>query len=234
MTVRGLFFGVYFYAFTVATVIVIIPSILLPRPLFLAACRFWLNGVMVGLRVFGGVRWEWRGVESLPPRPFILACKHQSTWETLALNAPLDFPAFVLKKELSEIPLFGRYLKAIGEIAIDRDAGASALKMLIQQTRAALEQGRIVVIFPEGTRTAPGQGLRYHPGVAAIYSDSAAPVVPAALNSGLCWPKSIWRVRPGRIVFSYLPAIPPGLTRREFMTRLETAIETESAALNQA
>lgn len=232
MTLRGLIFGVYFYIATVACQLLFLPFLLAPMSVFQHFAGAWCWVVLQGLRWIVGVRWEWRGVDRLPEQPFILASKHQSTWETLSLMLYLDYPAFVLKQELIKIPVFGWYLKKVGSVAVDRSAGAKALRKMIEDAQSFLRDGRRIVIFPEGTRTPVGSKGRYHAGLVALYRDSGYPIVPAALNSGQIWPRSIWRCRPGTIVVEFLPLIPPGLKRPELMTRLEDVIESSCAKLN--
>src|SRR5947207_2493807 len=140
-------------------------------------------------------------------------------------------PAVVIKRELLWVPFYGWYAARAGSIAIDRRGGAGALRRMLADARGAANDGRAIVIFPEGTRTAPGQRLTYQPGVAALYQALALPLVPAAVNSGLYWGRRSFVKRPGRIVLSFLDPIPPGLPRREVRAELETRIETATAAL---
>lgn len=231
MTVRGFLFGIYFYTATTIVVIAYLPFLLTTVPVVQACAALWCRISLFGLRVVGGVTWRYEGIENLPDEPFILACKHQSTWETLALYNYLNCPAFILKQELTKIPLFGWYLGGAGHVSVDRTAGASALRKMIEDTKRVLSAGRHIVIFPEGTRTKPGIPGRYHPGVIALYRETGYKLVPAALNSGQFWPRSIWQCRSGEIVLRFLPPLPPELSRREMMTALETAIETASKDL---
>ncbi|WP_425407496.1 lysophospholipid acyltransferase family protein [Hwanghaeella sp.] len=231
MTVRGILFGIYFYLLTTFVVIAYLPFLLTTQRIVRFLAGLWCRAALFGLRVIGGVSWRYEGVENLPDRPFVLACKHQSTWETLSLFIYFDAPAFILKQELTKIPLFGWYLHKAGNISVDRSAGAKALRKMIEDTRQVLGTGRKIVIFPEGTRTAPGTKPRYHSGVVAVYRESGYPLVPAALNSGQFWPKSIWSCRPGEIVLRFLPPLPEDMGRRELMTSLEEVIETASRDL---
>lgn len=231
MTVRGFFFGLYFYGLTSFVVIAYLPLLLMSEALFQHFAAFWCRAALFGLRVIAGVKWRFEGTENLPDEPFILACKHQSTWETLSIYVYFGSPAFVLKKELTEIPFFGWYLGKAGHISVNRTAGASALRGMIEDTRRVLRTGRKIIIFPEGTRTPPHATTRYHPGVVALYRDTGYPLVPAALNSGLFWPRSIWSCRPGEIVLRFLPPLPANLGRRELMTTLEETIETATRDL---
>ena len=157
--------------------------------------------------------------------------KHQAAFETFLLNQILIDPAVVLKRELLKVPVFGWYLNAVRMIAIERSAGAGAMKSLISQAREAIAAARPIAIFPEGTRGQIGAKLPYHPGVAALYSQLAIPLVPVALNSGLYWRHGLFDKRPGRVIIEVLPLIAPGLDRREAMRQLEDTIETATARL---
>ena len=129
------------------------------------------------------------------------------------------------------MPFYGWYATRAGSIAIDRRGGAAALRGMVAAARRAATAGRPIVIFPEGTRTAPGQRLAYQPGVAALYQALDLPLVPAAVNSGLFWARRSFLKKPGRITLEFLDPIPPGLRRREVMAKLEECIETATAAL---
>ena len=182
MTVRGVVFGVYFYIVTVACQVLFLPFLLTPLPVFRRAAELWCWLVLQGLRLIVGVRWEWRGLDLLPDQPFILACKHQSTWETLAFTRYLGFPAYILKQELVRIPVFGWYLNKMGSVAVDRSAGASALRKMIEDAQKLLRDGRRIVIFPEGTRTAVGSKNRYHAGLVGLRAGGWFRRVDAILN----------------------------------------------------
>jgi 1-acyl-sn-glycerol-3-phosphate acyltransferase len=196
--------------------------------------KVWGHGVIIALRLFHGIRYEIRGLEHLPPEPFIVASKHQSAWDTAIFHIILNRPVFVLKKELTRIPFFGPYLTRMGMIPVDREGQLAALKDMVAQSKNRLEDKRSIVIFPEGTRTKPGERVTYHPGVAALYTNPEinVPVVPAALNSGLYWPKK-GKKHKGTIVLEFLPPIMPGMKRKEFLPLLEQQIEEVSGRLNE-
>jgi len=196
-----------------------------------AISKLWASGSLCLMRVFLGLRHEVRGVEHKPAGPAIFALKHQSAWETIALACLLDDPAIVLKRELLSIPFFGWYLARVGMIAIDRMAGAGALKQMVAQARTAVAQGRPIAIFPEGTRGRIGEKLPYHPGVGALYTQLGLPLVPVALNSGLYWRKGFFDKAPGVIIIEFLPNLAPGADRRETIAQLETRIETATQRL---
>jgi 1-acyl-sn-glycerol-3-phosphate acyltransferase len=149
------------------------------------------------------------------------------------LPVVLGDPAVVLKRELLLLPFYGWYAARAGSIAIDRKGGAGALRHMVKAAQRAAALGRPVVIFPQGTRVAPGRPLPYQPGVAALYQALGVPLVPAAVNSGLYWGRrSFWK-RPGRITLEFLDPIMPGLSRRDLMARLEDRIEAATAALER-
>ncbi|TAN47016.1 MAG: 1-acyl-sn-glycerol-3-phosphate acyltransferase, partial [Rhodospirillales bacterium] len=186
-SLRSLVFNLLFFGLTAVMAVFYLPFLLLPRKTMVAGARFWIRIMLWLLRQVAGLSHEFKGLEHLPQGPFLIAAKHQSAWDTLIFHLLLPDPAFILKKELLTIPLFGWYLAHHGMIAIDRGAGAGALKKMLREAQKALERGSIPVVFPEGTRTAPGDSLPYHPGIAALYADLKVPVVPVALNSGVFW-----------------------------------------------
>jgi 1-acyl-sn-glycerol-3-phosphate acyltransferase len=228
---RSLAFNIGYLGFTALFAIFLIPSLLLPRRVLTRAGRVWARVVNALLESVIGATIEVRGRERLPRGACVVACKHQSAWETIALNGLLADPCFVLKRELTWIPLFGWYLLKRRLVVVDRRGGARALNAMLRDARAAVDAGRQIVIFPEGTRVAPGTTRPYQPGVAALYRHLGVPVVPVALNSGLVWGRRSFVKRPGRIILGVLAAIPPGLDRAEFAARLEHAIETETRTL---
>ena len=195
--------------------------------------RAWAYGTTLLLRLVCGVRMEIRGRENLPDGACLVACKHQSAWETVVFLHILHWCLYTPKIELIRFPVFGWCLSRIGHIGVDRKAGARALRALVDRTRDRLTLDRQVVIFPEGRRVAVGTTQKYHPGVAAIYARTDPTVVPAALNSGYFWPRNGFLKKPGTIVLEFLEPIRPGLDRREFLRELEERIETRSRALLQ-
>ncbi|MGE4372351.1 MAG: lysophospholipid acyltransferase family protein [Xanthobacter sp.] len=236
MTVlRSLLFQIAFYLATLFYMLLFLP--LLPflsrHALHRSGVRLWLNTTAFLLRMLCGVREDISGLENMPEGPLLIAAKHQSAWETIALLKLFRDPAFILKRELMQIPIFGWYLKKMGMIPVDRSAGPSALRDMAKRARAAAEEGRQILIFPEGTRRAPGASPDYKPGAAYLYAILKAPCLPIALNSGLYWPRRALRRRPGTIRVDVLPVIPPGLTRTAFSTRLEHDIESASNRLLQ-
>jgi len=221
---RSLLFNLFFYLWTAFLGIAALPMVLAPRRWVMALGSWWSGSVLWLARTVAGIDYELRGAEHIPPGAVIVAMKHQSAWDTLATPVLFRDPAIVAKRELFWIPCYGWYARRAGMIPVDRGAGAAALKRMVQHARAVVEQGRPIVIFPEGTRTAVGASRAYHPGVAALYSQLALPVVPVAVNSGLFWGRRSFIKRPGTIVLELLPDIPPGLARAAFLRELELRI----------
>jgi len=218
---RSALFLVWFLVITTILSLIFLPVLALPRRATVWLARLWAQLTFWGLKVFAGIDWEIRG---LPPRGAVLvASKHMSMWDTLALYLALYEPAIVLKRELLRIPFYGWFLGKAAAIPIDRSAGVSALRKMSDAARQVLAQGRPILIFPEGTRKKPGAAPDYKPGVAALYGQLDVDCVPVALNSGVYWTGFL--KRPGTIVLQFLEPIAPGLKRGAFMTLLEQRIE---------
>jgi len=229
LQIRSILFNFTFYVVSAAILVGFSPLLLMPRGLNVTAMHLWSRLTMWLLRIITGMKYELRG--KLPEGPVLIASKHQSMWDTIIYTAILHDPAMVLKRELLWVPFYGWYSLKTRMIAIDRGAGASAIRRLIAQARAAIALNRAIVIFPEGTRSSPGAKLDYKPGIAALYRQLGVPCVPVALNSGLYWPRrKFWR-KPGTIVLEFLDPIPASLSREAFMRELETRIETASMRL---
>lgn len=231
LTVRSIVFNALFYVNITVRMIVALPTILLPYSFLLGVLRAYARSSLFLLRVICGTDVEWRGREKLPQGAFIVACKHQSVWETFALFALLRDPTYVLKRELMWIPLFGWLATKARMIPIDRGARASALARMTALARREIARSRQIVIFPEGTRRPPGAAPRYLPGVAHLYAETGLCCVPIALNSGLYWPRRSLRRYPGKVLVEVLDPIPPGLARRDFLTLLQKALEEATARL---
>lgn len=227
---RGLAFTAVFYLWSGTVAIAMTPILLGPRRWTLAMLSGWAKGTIGLLRLFG-VKVEFRGLEHMPTGPALIGAKHQCMFDTFGPWAYLPDAAYVMKQELLSIPWFGWYALKGENIVLDRSGAASALKKLVRDARSRIEEGRQVLIFPEGTRTPVGQKGEYKPGVAALYTQLGVDCTPLATNSGVHWPKPGKARPPGTIVFEFLPVIPAGLKRAEFMAELETRIETASERL---
>lgn len=228
---RALAFNAFFLGWTAVLAVLYLALLPLPWQVLFGAVTWWARTVLWALRHLVGLDHEVRGAEHLPAGPAIVAAKHQSAWDTIAISVLIRHPSVVLKRELFLIPVWGWHARRCGMIAVDRAAGAAALKDMVRQAKARAAEGRKIVIFPQGTRTAPGDRRPYFPGVAALYAELGLPVVPVALNSGLFWGRRAFTKRPGTVVVEFLPAIPPGMTRKAFMAELESRIETATARL---
>jgi 1-acyl-sn-glycerol-3-phosphate acyltransferase len=231
ITLRSLLFNVLFYLNLVVLLLAAIPTIVMPRRAILWVAKVWGRSTLWLLRTVCGIGVEWRGLEKVPSGGILIAAKHQSTWETFALLTLFPDPAYVIKRELTWIPFFGWYAKHGGMIPVDRGAGKSALSGMMTEARAALAQGRQIIIFPEGTRRTAGAEPKYKFGVAHLYAESGVPCVPVALNSGLFWARRGFRRFPGTITVEFLDPIPPGLERGEFFAKLQNEIEAATARL---
>ena len=225
--IRSAIFFVWFGLISAAMAVLLSPALLGPPRAAGWVGRQWSRVVFASLRLICGTRFEVRGPK--PPDGVLIAVKHMSMWDTCAIYTLLDHPAIVLKRSLQFIPFYGWYLWRSGMIAIDRDGKASALRNMANAAKAELANGRSIVIFPEGTRKNPGAAPDYKPGVAGLYGQLGVPCVPVALNSGVFWTSFL--KYPGTLVLEFLEPIPPGLPRREFMPRLEAAIEGAAGRL---
>lgn len=230
---RSLLFNLCFYVLTAAMALGAMPLMLAPRPWMIVLMRMWGRLVLAVLRGVCGIRFRLEGAEHLPPpgTPALIAAKHQSAFDTIIWLALLPDAAYVLKRELLHIPLYGQITRKARMIAVDRSAGASAMRELLRGGRAAAEAGRQIVIFPEGTRVAPGHRVPYQPGIAALAAATGLPVIPAATDSGRCWGRRAFRKRAGLITLRVLPPLPAKLRREALMRQLEACIETETDRL---
>ncbi len=229
--VRSLAFNLAFYAWTAFMLVVCVPILACDRSVTVRCQTFWARGVLLLMRVLAGIRLDVRGRGNLGEPPVIVASKHQSAWDTLIWHVIVDDPAVVMKRQLLHIPLYGWYSLKAGMIPIDRKGGAAALRSMLGTALRAKERGQPIVIFPQGTRAAPGTRIPYQPGVAAVYRRLDLPVVPVALNSGLFWPRRSLLRNPGTIVVEFLPRIAPGLERGPFLAELEERIEAATSRL---
>lgn len=223
----------FFYLWTAFWSVVGLFAILLPRKKALFPQELWSRGFNKALPLLVNIKVVYRGVESLPDTPVIIACKHQSAWETTVFQGLLKDPALVLKNELRNIPFFGWYVRKLKMIGVDRKAGTRAMRRMLREARSAIEHNRKIVIFPEGTRVSAEQDAEFRAGVYGLYSHLKLPVVPVALNSGLLWPRRSFLRHPGTIYLEFLPIIENGLPRQEFMKKLGEEIDTATDRLEE-
>ena len=224
---RSLLFALIFYAGSVIYVLICFASIPFGRGAVRAIADSWARFHSWCVRALLGIG---RRIEGEVPRQAVLvASKHQSMFETLELVTMLDTPAVVMKRELADIPLWGRLAKTYGIIPVDRAGGAKALRAMLRQAEQAIGEGRPIVIFPEGTRVAPGDSPELQPGFAGLYRALGLPVIPLALDSGKVWPRKGPK-RPGTITMRFGDPIPPGLPRKDIEARVHAAINALESA----
>ncbi len=230
LVLRSIVFNALFYPSTLFWMILALPTFFMPYTAAVFMAKTWGRSNLLLLRI-AGIRCEVRGREKIPPGALIVAAKHQSAWETVALMPLFDNPLFIVKRELMWIPLFGWLMRKGRMVAIDRRATVHAVHAMIEGARAELARGRQLIIFPEGTRRPVGAEPHYKAGVAHLYATQGVPCLPVALNSGLFWPRRSLGLRPGTVVVEILDPIAPGLDKKTFLRRLEDAIEMATARL---
>jgi 1-acyl-sn-glycerol-3-phosphate acyltransferase len=233
LLIRSTLFNIALFGWLIFCCIFLAWTVLLPRDALMAWVRRVLSGISVLERRLAGIEYEIIGLEKLPAGAgtFIVAAKHQSAWETMKLHLILNDPAVVLKKELTQVPVWGVLARKSRMIPVDRSAGRSAMVSMLEGAAAIKEEGRPIAIFPQGTRVAPGARAEYKAGVGLMYKKLNVPMVPMALNSGVFWPRKAYFKRPGKITVEFLDPIPAGLPRDEAMRRLEDVLETASDRL---
>lgn len=201
-------------------------------PTVRAVSQVWARGIMFLMKYVVGLDYRVEGREHVPEGPCIIACNHQSLWETAALCVIFPDASIVAKQELKKIPLVGWFLERYPMILVDRSAGRQALRQMVDESRRALGEGRKVLLFPQGTRQAIDEPVTFQSaGISALYTNLEVAVVPAACNSGLFWGKKTLMMHSGIITLSFLPPIAPGLPRKEFQEKMERAIAEEAARL---
>jgi len=228
---RSVLFNILFFVTTTLFVVIGSPFLFMPRSWAMAALKVHARFELFLLRLIVGTKIEVRGEEKIPDGPCLVASKHQSAWETFALIPIFRDPALLMKRELFWIPFHGWFSYKFQMIPVDRDKGPSALRRMLREARKRIEDGREIIIFPEGTRRAPGAHPDYKTGIVLLYDALGVPCLPVALNSGLFWPRRSVIRRPGTIIVEILDPIPPGLPKAEFLERLKTAIEGASNRL---
>ncbi|MDP9195907.1 MAG: 1-acyl-sn-glycerol-3-phosphate acyltransferase [Pseudomonadota bacterium] len=228
---RSLAFNIAFFSLTTVCCALLILTLPLPR-----RCVIW--GIETYERMLDWlerkiIRLDYTvsGLEHIPQGPFLLAAKHQSAWETMKLHLLLRDPAVVLKRELMLIPLWGWLAARAGMISVHRNKRGRTIPSLIRGAKKVAAEGRPIVIFPQGTRVAPGDHRPYKIGIGILYQELGLPVVPMALNSGLFWPRHSFIKQPGTVTVQFLPPMPPGLTAEELVKKLQDTLETASDRL---
>lgn len=232
LLVRSILFNVAFFTWTVAWTALIPLALLLPRKQAAFVQVYWSRGMATLLRIIVNIKTEIHGLDDVPEGAAIVACKHQSIWETTIFHGIFDQPAIVLKRELMWIPIFGWYIVKMGMIPVDRKRGTKALRLMLRKAEAAKNEGRKIIIFPEGTRVSADSNSAYRSGIFGMYSRMGLPVIPVALNAGDHWGQETIYRYPGTIHMVFLEPIEPGLPRAEFMARLQASIDAASTRLS--
>ena len=204
---RSVLFALSLVIVTPPYAVIALLSAPLPRMTRYRIISGWSRLILWLSRAILGIEWRVEGRENLPSQPSVILAKHQSAWETLAFQHIFPPQVHVLKRELLWIPFFGWGLALMSPIAIDRSRGVAALRAIARRGQKRLEQGFWVVVFPEGTRVAPGESRDYQPGGAWLAAASGAPVVPVAHNAGLYWPRNAFLKRPGTVTIRIGPSI---------------------------
>lgn len=233
---RSLLFNIVFYVLTTLWCIGILWTLIVPRGGVVVAVRTYMRVLAWCERHIIGLRYEVKGLEHLPREGAVLiGAKHQSMWETMKLHLIFHDPAIVLKHELLHIPIWGWYAAKAKMIPVKRGKRGAAIASLVEGARTMKAMGREIVIFPQGTRVAPGVYAPYKIGIAMIYEALGdVPLVPMALNSGVFWGRHSFYKRPGTITIEFLPPIPPGLPKETALFELEARLEAASDALVMA
>jgi 1-acyl-sn-glycerol-3-phosphate acyltransferase len=232
LVLRSALFNLAFFGLTAAACLLSLPLLLAPPAWMRWASRLWARGVIGLLRVICGVRLRVTGAEHLPRAgPALVAAKHQSAFDTIVWFALLPDAVYVMKQELFRIPFYGWIARRTGMIGVDRAGGSNAMRGMLRAAREAVALGRQIVIFPEGTRVAPGERAPFQPGIVALATATQLPVIPVATNSGRVWGRRAFHKHPGEIVVAVLPPLPPGLGRAALLGELEARIEGAQAAL---
>ncbi|GJE55278.1 MULTISPECIES: lysophospholipid acyltransferase family protein [Methylobacterium] len=226
---RSVLFNLYWAGWTglFAFPLVVLAALGSPARPIRAFTRLWSRGILFGLHHIIGLTYVEEGRDRIPSGPCLIVANHQSAWETLAFLTLVPNVAIVAKRELVAIPIVGWFLKRSPMIIIDRANGTQALRIMIDESRAAIGQGRSILMFPEGTRGEIAAPVQFKRGVELLYAKLGLPVLPVAVNSGLYWPHGGSRHKPGTVVVSYLSTLAPGLTGAEFMRGTQGAIDSE-------
>ena len=229
LLLRSLLFNIFLYAGITTVFLLAIPALFLPSKITSIFGKFLGHYVVFIVKVFLSTEVEFKGLENIPKNEkYFVASAHQSMFETFALQSVLDYPVFILKKELLKIPLFGLYLKKIKSIEITRDTTTKDNLNFFDKVAAIIKnEERPLLIFPQGTRIKPNEVVPFKKGVGRIYEALNITCVPVALNSGSVWPKGGITKYPGKITVSFLEPIKPGMNRDEFIRDLEIKIYNE-------
>lgn len=232
--IRSIIFDIVFYLFSIFYfTLFFVPIMILPRRFCVVVFKGWTHCTMFFSKIIIGLTYQEKNKhfleEAVKNGPVILACKHQSAWETIFCSLFTNKFVIVLKKALLFTPIHGMYLLKLNSIFLDRTQGIKSLRKLLKNCKKSISNNQSILIFPEGRRGVYGEPGEYQSGIVAIYRDLNVPVIPIGLNSGKFWPRRARVKKPGCIVVEYGKPIPPNLPREEFKKLLEESIEALSA-----
>ena len=225
MFIRSVFFYFLVALWTILMGLLCLPFLILPVRFLNKPVKIWIFGIFLALKYICNITHEIQGQKNIPTNALLVASKHQSAFETIALFFYLPNAIFIHKKELFFIPIFGQYLKKINMISIDRKGGASAMRLILKKTKEKSLQNFSIIIFPEGTRKKPGSKPDYKSGFIGIYNEMKTEILPVAVNSGNFWPKDTFIKIPGKIIIKFLPTIKLNLSRKQVLSEIEEKIE---------
>jgi 1-acyl-sn-glycerol-3-phosphate acyltransferase len=229
--IRSLLFNILFYGGSAIFLTLCLPILFLPRKIQRYIPSIWVKSVYWLERFVLGLDYQVIGIENLPPAPYLVAMKHQSAWETMKLYHLFGDPAIVLKKELMDLPLWGRYARIVNMVPVDRSKGREAMYHMVESAKSILIDKRPLVVFPQGTRIAVGKKAPYKFGIMKLYEGLGVPLVPVALNAGLFWPRNSFWKKPGKITVEILPPIAPHQDVDKVFTELQQILEERSDQL---
>lgn len=233
--IRSTLFEIFYLAWTILYAVLFLWALLLPEKQFRPMMMVFYRGVTVLEKLILNLDYKLEGLENIPQDSrYIIASKHESTYETFKIPLLFDQVAIVLKKELLQIPIWGWYAGRMGAVPLDRGKARAAVKALEKAIRQFKDSDKNILIFPQGTRVpadASAKDFPYKSGIYKFYNETGLPVLPIALNSGCFWPKNSFLKKSGTITMRVLPVIEPGLSQAEFMKTLEESIEPVSDAL---
>ena len=226
MFIRSLLFYLLLSFWTIFLGLICLPYLILPNKYLFRQVKLWIKGIFFLLKNICKITHEIQGIGHFPDHSVLIASKHQSAFETLALFYYLPQSIFIHKKQLFLIPIFGQYLKKINMISIDRKGGAVTMRRMLKQAKIKMYEGFSIIIFPEGTRKKPGEEPNYKSGFVGIYKAMDTEILPVAVNSGNCWPKHTFVKNSGHIIIKILPLISSNINKKQILKDVEVAIES--------
>ena len=225
MFIRSILFYLLLGFWTIFLGLLCLPYLLLPPKMLHSPVRLWIRGIFFLLNYICKITHEIKGLKNFISEPMLIASKHQSAFETLALFYYLPKSIFIHKEQLFFIPIFGQFLKKYSMIAINRKGGAVAMRNMLKIAKIKVNEGLSIIIFPEGTRKKPGDRPNYKSGYVGLYNKLNIPILPVAVNSGNFWPKHTFVKKSGHIIIQILPSLPAGIDKNIILTDVEKKIE---------